>query len=99
MNLILSLVLFVTTGCATEDLVALDVPTAEAPRPTPAPPPPPPIPTPVPTPEPKTCSTPPHREPCAGAIGFCPVWQCVHGEWVDVRPRKGNPHDPFGPSF
>ena len=28
----------------------------------------------------KRCESPP--PPCAGAIGFCPSWDCVDGKWV-----------------
>ncbi|MFO0616236.1 MAG: hypothetical protein U0414_26820 [Polyangiaceae bacterium] len=92
MDFILSLVLFVTTGCPTPDLVATSAPRVEAPSPVHAPPP-----VVEPAPEPKTCAPNPSRSPCAGAIGFCPVWRCVDGEWVDVRPRRGNvkPGDPL----
>lgn len=92
MHFILSLVLFVTTGCATPDLVAVDAPAAE-PQPvaTPArqPSPDPLLPQlPEPAPAPKTCAPRPLMGTCAGAIGFCPEWRCIDGEWVDVRPNK-----------
>ena len=32
----------------------------------------------------KRCESPP--PPCAGAIGFCPSWDCVDGKWVS-KPR------------
>lgn len=99
MNFALALLLFVTTGCPTPDLVATDVPTAESTPANPAEPPPPPFervpPKPPAPPAAKTCGPPPNYA-CGGAIGFCPEWVCVDGRWVDGRPKKrSRPTDPI----
>lgn len=92
MHFALSLLLFVTTGCATQDLVTADAPAAEPPVATqPAPrhePQPSPPQVPQPGPAEKTCAPRPQEYACAGAIGFCPEWKCIDGQWVDVRPPK-----------
>lgn len=55
-----------------------------------------PAPQPKPVPRDRLCGAPPRMGTCAGAIGFCPVYRCIEGEWVDVRPsKKGRPGDPL----
>lgn len=98
MNFLLSLLLFVTTGCATRDLVEVDTPAADAPvtatprAPTrPAAPPADPSPIPATPTAPGCGPNPAATFACAGAVGFCPQWECVDGRWVDVRPPKYGP--------
>lgn len=43
---------------------------------------------PEPAPRDRSCKNPPKLGTCAGAIGFCPVYRCIEGEWVDVRPSR-----------
>lgn len=92
MDFILAFVLFATTGLPSEQLVAdTDEPAPPAAVAT------------FVSEEPKapgqrpyygpgdgTCTTFPPRDPCGGALGFCPVWVCQSGHWVDRRPpRRG----------
>jgi len=90
-NFVFALMFFAATGCATPALVTSDVPAVEPAPSQPAGPPAPSVvrvpATPPSSPAEKTCA--PRKEyACAGAIGFCPEWRCIDGQWVDVRPPK-----------
>ncbi len=53
-------------------------------------------PKPVPEPRDRQCGKPPMLGTCAGAIGFCPEYRCVDGEWVDTRrSKRRRPGDPM----
>ena len=88
-DFIVSIVLFVATGLPTPALLDSAAPHLSAVAPATPPEVVQPVQVPPDAPPPAgTCGRHPHQ-PCAGAIGFCPQWQCIDGRWVDVRPSPG----------